>query len=328
MTVSRALRDDRSIPTTTRERIRAVAEKLGYRPDPLVSALMTNLRRARPQAALTTLAYITAYAHGSEWSQYGYIRQLREGAELRAAELGFKLEEFNLPAARVSPERLGTILQARGLRGVIVAPLTAMASFPMDFSPFAAAALGTSLVEPTLHRAQTRHRRNLGVAWSELHRLGFRRVGLILDERQDARTEQVLSSLMLHYHAQLRAAERIPTLIVPAVEKRVVFGWLDRHRPDAILSFHHDLAWWIEPDRPARPKLVNLNWQPDDGSDYGIDQQHDRQGAAAVDLVVEQLYANSYGVPELAKTVMLAGRWVESRPADGGALQSKRKAVA
>ncbi len=317
MTVSRALRGDRSIPPATRDRIRAVADRLGYRPNPLVSALMTNLRRTRPDTAPTTLAYITAYAPDSEWAGYGFTSQMHAGAELRAAELGFKLEEFNLPAAGVSPERLGAILHARGLRGVIVAPLPAMGSFPMDFSPFSAAALGTSLVEPALHRAQTRHRRNLGTAWSELHRLGFRRVGLILDERQDARAEHVLSSLMLHYHAQVRAAERIPTLIVPAVEKSVVFGWLDRHRPDAILSFHHDLAWWIEPDRPSRPKLVNLNWQPGDGSDFGIDQQHARQGAAAVDLVVEQLYSNSYGVPELPKTVMLAGRWVVSSEAIG-----------
>ena len=47
-TVSRALRRDRSIPAATRQRIQALADKLGYRPHPLVSALVA-LRRRRLQ---------------------------------------------------------------------------------------------------------------------------------------------------------------------------------------------------------------------------------------------------------------------------------------
>jgi hypothetical protein len=60
------------------------------------------------------------------------------------------------------------------------------------------------------------------------------------------------------------------------------------------------------------PIEVNLNWQLEDGSDYGIDQQMDLVGAAATDLVVEQLQSNQYGVPAKPKTVYLVGRWVET----------------
>ena len=52
MTVSLALRRVPSIPAETRERVLAVAEKLGYRRNPLVAALMADLRgRRRPAAA-------------------------------------------------------------------------------------------------------------------------------------------------------------------------------------------------------------------------------------------------------------------------------------
>lgn len=47
-TVSRALRNDRRLPEQTRQRIRKLAERLGYRPHPLLTALGVNLRRGRP----------------------------------------------------------------------------------------------------------------------------------------------------------------------------------------------------------------------------------------------------------------------------------------
>ena len=51
-TVSLALRGDASIPEKTRQRIAKVAEKLGYRTNPLVSALM-SLQRQRRYAGRT-----------------------------------------------------------------------------------------------------------------------------------------------------------------------------------------------------------------------------------------------------------------------------------
>ncbi len=42
----------------------------------------------------------------------------------------------------------------------------------------------------------------------------------------------------------------------------------------------------------------------------GIDQNGERVGAAAVDLVVEQLHANEFGLPQNPKTVLIEGRWV------------------
>jgi hypothetical protein len=40
-------------------------------------------------------------------------------------------------------------------------------------------------------------------------------------------------------------------------------------------------------------------------------------GAAAVDLVVEQLHGNSYGLPEIPKTVLIEGRWITGTTACG-----------
>src|ERR1051325_9261392 len=59
MTVSLALRNHPRISAATRERIRQVAERLGYHPDPEVSKLMAYLRRAKPAKHARVLGLFT-----------------------------------------------------------------------------------------------------------------------------------------------------------------------------------------------------------------------------------------------------------------------------
>jgi LacI family transcriptional regulator len=51
MTVSLALRRAPSISAATRERVLAAAERLGYRRNPLVAALMADLRGKKARGA-------------------------------------------------------------------------------------------------------------------------------------------------------------------------------------------------------------------------------------------------------------------------------------
>jgi hypothetical protein len=59
----------------------------------------------------------------------------------------------------------------------------------------------------------------------------------------------------------------------------------------------------------------------------GIDQNNERVGAAAVDLVVEQLHANAFGVPENPKTVLIEGRWEPGSTAPGPSKAGKKSAA-
>ena len=55
-TVSRALRDDPRISAAVREQVRGIAGELGYRPNPLVSALMAHRRRKGGLGAVDVIA--------------------------------------------------------------------------------------------------------------------------------------------------------------------------------------------------------------------------------------------------------------------------------
>src|SRR5215212_8804577 len=88
-TVSYALRNHPKIPPATIARVRAVADGLGYRPNPRVAALMAHIRRARPVASGDRIAFV--------WlSRPGPYLRMHEGAKQRAQQLGYALEDFVL----------------------------------------------------------------------------------------------------------------------------------------------------------------------------------------------------------------------------------------
>ena len=88
-TVSYALRNDPKIPAETIARVRATADKMGYRPNPRVAALMAHIRRARPVATGERIGFIWLARPGP------YLGTHR-GAKQRAEQLGYELEDFAL----------------------------------------------------------------------------------------------------------------------------------------------------------------------------------------------------------------------------------------
>src|SRR5207249_1372261 len=85
-TVSLSLRDHPRIPLETRDRVKAVARRLGYKINPLVSALMQSRRSGKP-VKHATLAYVTNYATRYGWRPEHHDRpDFFPGAVERAAD--------------------------------------------------------------------------------------------------------------------------------------------------------------------------------------------------------------------------------------------------
>jgi DNA-binding LacI/PurR family transcriptional regulator len=62
---------------------------------------------------------------------------------------------------------------------------------------------------------------------------------------------------------------------------------------------------------PDEIGFAGLSWDEQRADVTGIDQCQHLIGAAAVDLVVSQIYRNEYGLPEAMKTVFIDGVWRE-----------------
>ena len=180
-TVSRALQNHPSLPAKTRRRIQELAKKMGYCPNPLVSALMATRNQPHSSAGAATLAVLTAWHPTAAIAPLASDRRYLTGSKQRAEELGFQFEEFWLDEPGLSSQRLGQILANRGIVAVLFAPIpVSHPKIELKWEHFSLAAFAPSPQIPILHQASHFHFRSSCLAVRELFRLGYRRPALAL----------------------------------------------------------------------------------------------------------------------------------------------------
>ncbi len=314
MAVSLALRNSPKISPATRERIRDIAEELGYRPNPLVSALMTQLRDVRRVPSQTTLAYVTAFPTADGWRRPGPFVDFFEGAKARAEALGYTLEEWWAAQPGMSVERVSEILFNRNIHGLLVAPLPAGESaLRMEWPRFAAATIGYSLTDPAIARASNDQYQSITVALQELTRLGYRRIGLAITDEEDVRVQRKWSAGFLVYQQGIPAKQRVLSLRSDMGFSSAFAEWFRKHTPDAVLSQEPRCIEYLAKlgcEVPRDCGFAHLALTDSDKGLAGIHQNGRLVGASMIDLVDAQLRRNERGVPTVAKTVLVQGRWV------------------
>src|SRR3954471_9875529 len=122
-TVSLALRNSRRISPATRQLVLRMAAELGYTSDPRLKEYMRYIRHRRRNKNLPVLALVNAHPQPLARLPSPNIRAIAAAAIREAAHQGYRLEEFQLEAPDISPPRLSSILEARGIRGVVILPL-------------------------------------------------------------------------------------------------------------------------------------------------------------------------------------------------------------
>ena len=123
MAVSVALRGKPGVSEATRKKVLKVAKQLGYEPDPEVANLLSRIRSKKPVDTKACLALLTSGRSANEWKLYQTERRFIEGAQARAKEYGYRVEEFWMNEPGLTLARLGNIIWSRGIEGVIIAPL-------------------------------------------------------------------------------------------------------------------------------------------------------------------------------------------------------------
>lgn len=316
--VSMALRNHPRIPVATRQRIQSIAEKLGWRPNPLLAEAMSAIRAGQPPAERVTLAYITAHPKRDGWRRVPFFRRCHEGASARAAAAGYQLEHFWLGDADGHAARLGDILYARGIVGLLIAPLPEPRPLDLQWSRFAAATVAYTLTEPRLNRAADNHCASARVAVARLHAAGRQRIGLALSSSYERRVHGLWSAGYLWQTHELGIED--PTLLHRPAElsEGTFLAWVRRHRPDAIVGTDVRLLGWLRGagySLPGDVAFASLDLADADGTVAGVYQDAAGIGACAVDLLAGQLLRHERGVPEKPRTLIVDGRWCDGATA-------------
>lgn len=320
MTVSRALRGGRHVSSDLRERIEATARAMGWQPDPEIARLMTRLRTGRRAMEPPALAFVWSDRRDTV-SPSPWGAELFEGATRRSAELGYQLEEFHLKARGMNGRRLSEVLLARGIRGLILSPLISRsrARVPIRWKDFSSVVIGLGYARPELHRVHHHHFLGMMTALRVLRRQGYRRVGFYSERTVNERMFGAWAASFLTHHPlpPAQASELLRLVRRPARED--FLDWVRQARPEVVIDSGQRCLNWLG-DLPAadRPLTCTLSWSRDRPELGGIDQQAAVLGAAAVDLLAEQVGSNARGVPEHPKIVMTAGVWRDSAQTASG----------
>src|SRR5690348_5785345 len=91
MTASRALRNQANVTPPTRERVQKAAAQLNYRPNPLVSALMSYRRASRVIRDTLTIGFITNFPRKDGWRKLRINEDFFAGAAEACMRHGYKL---------------------------------------------------------------------------------------------------------------------------------------------------------------------------------------------------------------------------------------------
>ncbi len=312
--VSLALRNQPDIPEATRERIKAIAEEVGYRPNPMVSALMAHIKGGRALPEAGSIVFLTAFPTKHGWRDYQTTMRYFAGATERAREMGYALDEVWLKEPGMTARRMDSILRNRGVEGVLLAPLPiGRGHVSLDIRRFAVATMGYSLLRPSVHRAVSYHYDSVRLALQELRRLGYRRIGLALNRSQDQRNAFNWTAGYLISQENPRATSRIPIHNLEVGDDQTLAQWLDDWKPDAILSGNSQILARLEKlgwPVPAKLGVAVLDRALTDDGVAGINQQPEIVGAGAVDLIVAQINRNERGIPTVPKVMLTGGVWV------------------
>ena len=322
-TVSEALRDSPRVNAVTRKRVQKAARAVGYHPNPLAGALMSEMRRARSGTFRGVLAILDLDGPDSRpASSNRYHRELVRGASARAAELGFKAETIVTGTRGISDARLDTILQARGIRGLLLLPIARKADLSgLDWTHFAGIYTDYLIESPALHAVCPDHYRSMVSAVQKLHDLGYRRLGLVLHADHDSRLLHRWEAAFHTYHEHHAQKEALPPLVLPELERTAFIRWFKTKRPDAVLCHRAEVMEWMKECGARIPETHGfccLNVTSNTQSCAGLDLQPSLLGARGVELLIAALHRNDCGVPEHPSTTTIPAIWVDGptlRPA-------------
>ena len=309
-TVSRALQGSPLVRKDTREKLVKLAEEMGYRPDPMLSALTAYRSRVKLRKQRSAIAFVISPYIAESW------KDIIESARQRAEKLGFDLQTY-IWQDGISPARQSEILRSRGIRGIIVGPLTKenhLIELPLRTNYFSLVAIGRFISTPRINTVTPNHFGSVRQAMDHLRARGYRRVGLALLERLNAHVDDRIRTAYLGYQSNLPPEERVPMCLATSeeCETEQIVGWIKRERPDAVISYNHIHEHLLEAGLriPEDIAFASLNLSRTfEGHLAGTNVNDRMVGQVAVNLINSQLLVGEIGEPEIRQTLIVDTFW-------------------
>ncbi|WP_404423401.1 LacI family DNA-binding transcriptional regulator [Nibricoccus sp. IMCC34717] len=297
-TVSMALRGKPGISADTRERIRQLALRMGYAPNPVFSALTRLRLKDHAPAHAPRLAFLVNNLRTPNGELPLPCKLMFDGAAAEAKRLGFSLELLELAETESDPHALTTALVQGEHRGLILAAFVPGHGNPLlDWTRWTAVKIDSRHLEPSLPVVSHDHVVAVNLAFSKLRRTGVKRIGIVVERAFEESIGHLhVGGYLLQQHLDPSRA-CVPVLSLPYTTTRpvleaLVHRWVEQHEVGCVLSHAQEVASVLE-ELPARlrPRFVSLAVGHREAPECGVFLHHEVVGQKAAALLVGRLRA-------------------------------------
>jgi LacI family transcriptional regulator len=326
-TVSLALRGLPPIPAATRDRIVAAAQRLGYQRNPVFDSLSAHRRRQREPAFNPRIVFV-ANQTPELYFRHAHNRRLFVGVQSEARAFGHEVEILFLERGHFTSASLERHLRAHGITGIVMAPFQpGRPALELPWEDFAVVKIDSRHLEPPVTLVASDQMQCARLAFRELRRCGYRRIGLAVGEEDEVGTDELYLSAWWLEHDGVPEHQRVPPLhfplgltspdVVPLLRT-----WIREHRIDAVACNWATIRSMVRQAGfpcPAAIACCCLCLVQPTPSLAGVITNLDLVGRRAVALLAGLLRHERRGIPALATQTYVEGTWHDgpSAPARG-----------
>lgn len=313
-TVSLALRNHSGLPKSTCERIQKIARDLGYRTDPVLSALGAYRQSTKEQPTEQVIAWIINIEDPKRLSGYHVHKQLLEGAELRAKELGYKLETFWYRHDYKDSQVLSDTLKSRNIQGIILCALDAYEEpIELEWDNFSVIKISQVPHHLPFESILSNQIEAVEIAISELKRIGVKRIGVATSEFEERNNRFNFAAGYHAQHRQIAAEDYVAPFyfqhsanykenVLPSVAE-----WARENKVEAILSNWNTInqvALQLTSEGQTC-RFVPLDANEKTQALGGVNQDHCLTGHHAVEMTVGKIMTLRRGFETSPSTTLV-----------------------
>ncbi|MEO7099575.1 MAG: LacI family DNA-binding transcriptional regulator [Luteolibacter sp.] len=324
VTVSMALRNSPRISEKARNEIREFADQMGYKPDPMLIAL-SSFRLGKQSIPIhSAIGWINFWPKPDELRRFKEFDLYWKGAYAAAAKAGYRLEEFRL-GGDINPTRLHQILIARGIRGLLLPPHPKPQPDWGDFpwAEYFVIRFGRSISSPITHVVTADQVANTMLAFEEIQKRGYNRIGLITEETRVRESGHIEGGFILAQQ-NVEKEDRVPIFSMGSFSAKhrseSIAAWIKEHQVDAIFTDVAGVPSLLAKAGIKIPDDVSLAVSSvlDGNADAGIYQHPEEIGRVGFLMLNSLISDGTTGIPPIFRQDLLEGSWV-----DGASLPSK-----
>jgi LacI family transcriptional regulator len=319
-TVSLALRNSPEISLKRRRELKALAKKMGYRPDPALAALAEyKLGRRKPEYR-ENLAFLYQTVRDEsfdEWKDWPLRRKMIDGITQRAEELGYQLEIHNLGTKPDRQKHVARMLRERGVRAVLMhANIQPPEEAAVHLTPFAVVNILQYCAEPCFHSIRSNDYEAMQLALAHIYAAGHRHPLYVLPNASEGLYGP--EKLGAFTWSTYSYPQMSPRWMSDAVFKKKAADILSGRTPIDILLIHNHrlLESLMATSGLHREDIIPVCLMfasPEIPSYSGINIQPFQLGLKTVELADSLLRHNDIGPTDHPTTVLVQPRWLDNK---------------